>query len=156
MTIPEHLCVDCRALPLAEQPSKPRPAPFGGLRSRRCDTHKRAFKARQRITSHTARGQRTYGLSAEDQAALWALQGWRCPCGRQPTRQPDHDHCHDLAREHDHPDDQACRLCMRGYACRACNTYVLGRYTAAQLRALADYLDDPPMTRLRQMQEEIT
>lgn len=37
---------------------------------------------------------------------------------------------------------------MRGLTCRACNTYVLGRYTAAQLRALARYLEDPPAQRL--------
>jgi hypothetical protein len=33
--------------------------------------------------------------------------------------------------------------------CRACNKDVLGRYSATQLRALADYLDNPPAARMR-------
>jgi hypothetical protein len=37
--------------------------------------------------------------------------------------------------------------------CRACNREVLGRYNADQLRALAEYLENPPAQRLRQLRE---
>jgi hypothetical protein len=155
-------CVDCAALfykpadlvPGEEalygpefRPVKPRPTD-GAPRKPRCATHKRAEKKRAKAAAHATYVTRTYGISKEFQAALWAFQGNACPCGRQPTRFPDTDHDHRLAREHDHPEDQACEECMRGLCCRACNTYVLGRYSPAQLRALARYLESPPAQEL--------
>lgn len=144
-----HLCVDCAALPIEQQPKAPRPAPHGGPRSKRCATHHRAIKQAQRIGRHTARVTRVYGLDRATQVELWELQGRRCPCGRQPSRMPDTDHDHALARQHDHPVNEGCVDCIRGMCCRACNSYVLGIYNADQLEALARYLRNPPMAQIR-------
>lgn len=155
-------CVDCAARPYKPvdlapgeealypgpyRPAKPRPTD-GAPRKPRCPTDKRAERKRAKAAAHVTYVTRRYGISEKFQAQLWVFQGRACPCGRQPTRFPDTDHDHRLAREHDHPEDQACEECMRGLCCRACNTYVLGRYSAEQLRALARYLDDPPAQRL--------
>lgn len=140
-------CVDCAELPDDQRPRKLRPTD-GAPRKPRCATHKRAERKRAKAAAHVTYVTKTYGISAEFQRRLWEFQGETCPCGRQPTRFPDTDHDHRLAREHDHPVEQACEECMRGMCCRACNTYVLGRYSAEQLRALARYLEDPPAQRL--------
>lgn len=154
-------CVDCAALPelpgdplhaaedVEYRPVRPRPAPHGGPRSRRCTTHHRAWKAGRKAARAAYRRLTVYGLDADTFEALWELQGRACPCGRQPTREPDTDHDHALARQHDHPVENACPDCLRGMTCRACNRDVLGRYNPDQLRALADYLEDPPMAQLR-------
>lgn len=144
----QHECVDCAALPVDDRPLKPRPAIHGGPRSRRCATHWRAHRKAQRLRAATTRVTRVYGLSSVEQAELWAFQGERCPCGRKPTRRPDTDHDHACC-----PGPSSCGRCVRGMCCRACNHQVLGRYSAAQLRALADYLDDPPMARLRRARD---
>lgn len=144
-----HSCVDCAALPAEEQPRKPRPAPHGGPRSRRCTTHERARKQAARTGRHAAYVLRKHRIPPELWRALWTLQGERCPCGRKPARMPDTDHDHQLARGHDHPVDEACPDCLRGLCCRACNSSILAWYNADQLRALADYLDDPPAAKLR-------
>lgn len=135
-----HVCVDCKAQP----PKAPRPAPHGGPRSRRCATHHRAHRKGQKARAHVTYVLKTYSLSADEQAELWAFQGERCPCGRKPSRKPDTDHDHACCSG-----PTSCGRCVRGLLCRACNKEVLGRYNAAQLRALADYLDNPPMARMR-------
>jgi hypothetical protein len=140
----QHECVACAALPVDDRPPRPRPAVHGGPRSRRCATHWREHLAALRARRHVTYVTKTYSLSAEEQAALWAFQGERCPCGRKPTRRPDTDHDHSCCSG-----PTSCGRCVRGLCCRACNKDVLGRYSAAQLRALADYLDNPPMQRLR-------
>lgn len=138
-------CVDCYIA--SPRPHRVRPTDAAPRRPR-CATHLRAERKRAKAAAHATYVTRTYGISKEFQAALWEFQGKACPCGRQPTRFPDTDHDHRLAREHDHPVNQACEECMRGLCCRACNTYVLGRYSPTQLRALARYLEDPPAQRL--------
>lgn len=159
----EHVCVDCRALPalpdgpvdiesVEYRPVRARPAPHGGPRSRRCTTHWRRRRAAHKARTATTRRAGRYGVTPELFDALWAIQGRACPCGRQPRRRPDTDHDHGLAATHDHPVDYGCPECVRGLLCRACNREVLGRYNADQLRALADYLDDPPMARLRRQE----
>ena len=143
----EHVCRDCAALSEDERPPSPRPAPHGGPRSRRCTTHYRAHRKAQKLRAAIQRVAKVYGITEVEQAELWAFQGERCPCGRQPTRRPDTDHDHTCCNG-----PTSCGQCVRGLCCRACNTYVLGRYNAVQLRALADYLDHPPMARLRAAQ----
>jgi hypothetical protein len=139
-----HECIDCQALPVDDRPQKPRPAVRGGPRSKRCDTHYRAFKRAQRARNHARYVTTVYSLPSKEQAELWAFQGEKCPCGRQPTRMPDTDHDHACC-----PGPRSCGKCVRGMTCRACNREVLGRYNADQLRALAAYLEDPPLARLR-------
>lgn len=139
-----HICVDCAALPADQQPRKPRSAPHGGPRSRRCSTHYRIRQRAVRHNNHETRVLRTYGLSSEEFSELWEYQGRQCPCGCQPSRKPDTDHDHRCCSQL-----PTCGKCNRGLLCRACNTFVIGRYNSTQLRALADYLDDPPLVRMR-------
>jgi hypothetical protein len=139
-----HACVTCRALPVDQQPKKPRLAPYGGPRSKRCKTHELERKRAKKIGSHTAYVTRIYGLTRQEQTELWEYQGRKCPCGRQPTRMPDTDHDHRCC-----PGPTSCGKCVRMLACRSCNTYLMGRYTSAQLRAVADAMDDPPMMKMR-------
>lgn len=165
----EHVCVDCRELPARPleflspgedalypgpyRPSAPRPTDVAQHpRTPRCATHRRAQRKAQKAARNAAYVLRTYGLTSELKAVVWAAQGQACICGRRPTREPDTDHDHRLAREHEHPEDRACEGCLRGLLCRACNTYVVGRYSAAQLRALADYIERPTMDRIREAQ----
>lgn len=161
----EHVCVDCAALPRLPdgpvdieareyRPVRARPAPHGGPRSKRCTTHHRAHRKATKTRRADTRRATVYSLDRATFEALWALQGGACPCGRQPSREPDTDHDHALARQHDHPEDRACAHCLRGLLCHACNREVIGRYSAAALRALADYLDDPPMARLARLTTE--
>lgn len=147
----QHECVDCAALPVDDRPLRPRPAVHGGPRSRRCVTHWRTHRKAQKQRAATQRIARVYGIDEDEQAELWAFQGERCPCGRKPTRRPDTDHDHGCCSG-----PTSCGECVRGMCCRACNTYVLGRYNARQLRALADYLDNPPMRRMRAARLEET
>jgi hypothetical protein len=145
-----HACVDCARLDPDDQPRAPRPAPHGGPRSRRCTTHwrahERAEKARRRMTYV----ERVFGITPDELDELWTFQGEACVCGRQPSRSPDIDHDHACC-----PGRTSCGQCVRGALCRQCNREVIGRYTAAQLRALADYLDDPPMARMRRQRLEV-
>ena len=71
------------------------------------------------------------------------------------------------ARGHDHPEEVACPECFRGFLCHRDNRDVLGLLFAQAgastqsvvgvLRALADYLEDPPMRRyLRQQENDAT
>lgn len=142
-----HICVDCKAMPEGERPTTPRPAPHGGPRSRRCATHHLAWKRARRTKTRDTRVRRVYGLSPEQHAELWTFQGEACICGRRPSRAPDIDHDHACC---DGP--ASCGRCVRGLLCRQCNREVIGRYSAEQLRALADYIENPPMARLRAAQ----
>lgn len=145
----QHDCIDCAGLPPDDRPQRPRPAIHGGPKSRRCDTHQRAHARDVRTRRAVARVARVYGIDEAEQAELWAFQGERCACGRKPSRRPDTDHDHRCCNG-----PTSCGKCVRGLLCRACNTYVIGRYSAAQLRALVEYLEDPPAARLRRSRNE--
>jgi hypothetical protein len=105
-----------------------------------------------RAARHEAYVGKVYGLAPGEYARLLELQGGRCAipgCRANGTRKRlavDHDH--DLARQHDHPDDQACRDCVRGLLCSPHNYDLLGRF-AGDLHAALAYLDAPPARRLR-------
>jgi hypothetical protein len=184
----EHVCVDCRALPdlPADAPKPvgsriragfrpPKPlATKGGPRSQRCTIHARAHKHAQQVASRISGKSRKFRLTPEVLWALWALQGYQCPCGAKhdedeipPGLHLDHDH--ELAAEHDHPDDEGCEDCVLGYLCGSCNREIVGRLTgrrrgdraagragaAAALANLAAFLTDPPMARLRRTLTEV-
>lgn len=170
-----HHCVDCKALPekptaarLQElnldgrdveeyRPSNPRPAPYGGPRSRRCATHQRDRKRADRLKAREKRSEKVYGLRPGVRAELMTLQGGYCPiCLRtldQDSRgrwnRTAHDHDHELARQHDHAENEACEECMRGLTCGWCNTELLARVDLAAARRLVAYYENPPMARLR-------
>jgi hypothetical protein len=129
------------------RPPSPRPAPHGGPRSRRCTTHYRAWNKARKAKNRTTYVAKTFTLTQSECDELWAFQGERCICGRRPSRAPDVDHDHACCAG-----PNSCGKCVRGFLCRQCNREVLGRYNASQLRALADYLDFPPMARLRAAQ----
>jgi Recombination endonuclease VII len=77
---------------------------------------------------------RTHGLTADEVAALVALQGGACAiCGRtgEPL-QVDHDHRHCPGR-------MGCRHCVRGLLCPRCNT-ALGRFGDHRIPQLMRYL----------------
>lgn len=140
----QHECIDCAALPVDDRPPRPRPATYGGPRSRRCFRHHHAFVKARKVRTAIKRVTKVYGISEQEQAELWTFQGERCPCGRKPTRRPDTDHDHACCAG-----PTSCGQCVRGMCCRACNKDVLGRYNAEQLEALAAYLRNPPMARMR-------
>lgn len=152
--MPKYLCTGC--LSTAEPPKTVRPIKWvsPGGRVKLCATCLKARSARMKALKRASYVKSNYGVPAVDQAALWAYQNCRCPCGRKPKHAPDSDHDHELAKLHDHPDDEACSACFRGFTDRQCNQVVLGRYTSAQLRALADYLDDPPYQRMLRERRE--
>jgi hypothetical protein len=176
LLVETHDCVDCRALPprpfdpadveedVEYRPKKPLATVSGGPRSRRCHRHTHAAKRSTKVKAAAARSRKRSGVDEATRQAVKALQGDRCPCGARllplsgKRLEPDADHDHELAAEHDHPEDVACPECFRGFLCRHCNREVIGflshsgtRPTSAvivALRSLADYLEYPPMRRL--------
>ena len=91
-------------------------------------------QAKKRSAStHARRIQQTYGLTAEQYAALLDHQGGACAIckGRRPYRLHV-DHCHVTGR-------------VRGLICKRENRLLaLVKDDPALLRAMADYLENPP------------
>lgn len=134
-----HECIDCIALPAAEQPKAPRPAPHGGPRSRRCTTHHRVHKTALSARTHETYVGKTYGLVPGEYARLLAVQGGKCAiCQRASGK------ARRLAVDHDHDTN-----IVRGLLCKPCNRTVLGHGGDVLRRALA-YLDNPPAARLKE------
>ena len=140
-------CIVCAALPDGERPREWRKIdPRSGPRKPRCYTHLEAALKAARERAAARKTEQRYGITAEDEAELLFEQSGLCPCGNKVR---DRDHDHELARHHPHARDRACKACMRGLLCANCNRFILGRgYDQIKLRALADYLDDPPARRL--------
>lgn len=168
-----HACTVCAGLPVrpfderdvdpaAEyRPARPRPAPHGGPRSRRCSTHERARARATRARSRDVRRARLYSLDPVSRAALVDVQGGVCPiCGCGLDAAPDGRERRS-ATDHDHgccPEPPTCGRCTRGILCARCNGQLLGALAAmpggellAAWRVLA-YLLDPPAVRLRREQ----
>lgn len=139
--------MECRKLPDGERPAPPRKIDArSGPRSPRCWSHIEARLAADRRRARDKRQTDIYGLTPEDREELAAFQGGRCPCG---NRLKHTDHNHRKARAHGHDKGKACKHCVNGLLCHTCNSDILGRgYTAARLRALADYYDNPPASQL--------
>nr|WP_279494490.1 endonuclease VII domain-containing protein [Actinocrispum wychmicini] len=84
--------------------------------------------------------QATYGITAEQYAALYTLQGGRCAICRRATGRGKR-----LAVDHNHATGE-----VRGLLCKPCNRDVLGHLrddVSAFERAIA-YLTDPPALRM--------
>jgi hypothetical protein len=149
----QHACVDCAALPVDDRPLKPRPATYGGPRSRRCATHHRALRAARRTKSHERRVGKVFGLEPGEYAELLAFQGGTCAipsCRANGTRRR-------LAVDHDHaccPGPESCGKCVRGLVCMPHNYELLGKY-AGDLQAGLDYLADPPAARFRRARQKV-
>lgn len=115
---------------------------FKSTKGRVCVTCQRKGR---RETSHGARIEKTYGISATEYAGLLRMQGYGCAiCGGKSSRGK-------LDVDHDHDTGQ-----VRGLLCARCNRQVLyyARNQAWLLRAAADYIDKPPaiamLARMRQ------
>lgn len=134
----QHVCVDCRALPETERPTRPRPAPHGGPRSRRCTTHWRAHRNAQKARAHETRVGKVYGLAPGEYDELLAAQDGVCAICRRATGKTRR-----LAVDHDHDTGE-----VRGLLCNPCNRTVLSHGGAVLRRAVA-YLDSPPARQLR-------
>ena len=104
---------------------------FTSARGRVCVTCQRA---RSRTTSHAARINKTYGITAEQYAALLVSQNGACAICKQ-TRS------YRLNVDHDHASGH-----VRGLCCRLCNGKLLtaARDNPETLRSAADYLENPP------------
>ena len=175
-----HPCKRCRALPtlgeleairpgmgadLESRPDVPRPIKARGY----CASHLRDVIAEERQRGRDRRREKTYGLTPERFRELVAAQGGGCACGLTHSRSrrkgvpvlalaTDHDHdrqaeCVRLGR---HGPETACEHCVRGAAGRRCNTEIIGRFTSAQLRNLADYMDNPTAQRLGWWDDDTT
>jgi hypothetical protein len=161
-----HPCQVCAALPAQlwdgfqddhpgreYRPREPRPlSPRSGPRSPLCASHQDAKERGQRAQRNARARERDRGISEQDRQELWLAQGSACVCGRtlHSTRQdPTLDHSHRRARELcGHDPKRACRRCARGRLCDTCNRILVGRYSPAQLRAVALYMENPTAARL--------
>lgn len=149
---PSVTCMDC------EKPGRPI-HPESGPRSPRCATHRRAWIKAGKQRASDQRSRKRSGLDEATRQEVLAEQSGLCPCGRGPGKRFNltAEHDHDLAREHDHPEDVACPDCLTGYTCHSCNRHIIGFLTnnhgranvSRVLRALADFLDDPPAQRVQ-------
>src|SRR5690606_35520455 len=115
--------------------------------ARLCPTCKRVNAKASKERAHLKRVAETYGISAEDYAALVAWSDGRCYiCARRGGRKR-------LAVDHDH--SLTGRESVRGLLCTSCNHYLLGKVAhddADRLEELAaravDYLCNPPGPRI--------
>lgn len=127
------------------RPGRPRDAPFPGPR---CYSHHHLRKHAVRERAHGQRVERVYGITPEQYVELYAIQGGKCALCKRATGKAKRlavDHDHALARQHDHPDDRACRDCVRGLVCGPCNDVLAHfRDEAALLIGAANYLINPP------------
>lgn len=123
-------CVDCEAEGVS---TRRKIVPGSGGR---CATHHRIKKKERTAGRHADHIGKTYGITAEEYAAIMEHQGGRCAICQRATGASRR-----LAVDHDHTTGL-----VRGCLCRTCNRYVLGHLrddTTALQRAI-DYLNDPP------------
>ena len=122
--------------------SSRRPAPNPGPR---CATHHRKWIKRGRERAADSRRADNFGLTGSTYRELLAFQGGKCVCGGGSGKR--------FAVDHDHkccPGPKSCGACVRGLLCQRCNSTLASyRDDPAKLRALADYLENPPMREMR-------
>ena len=147
-------CKDCLAEVIANAPELEgtttareiagrRPTPHPGPR---CVTHHRAVDKARKLAAHGKRTESTYEITAEEYWGIYEFQGGRCALCRLATgkaRRLAVDHDHELAKLHDHPVEQGCRLCVRGLLCKRCNRFGVPLIFDVIQRAIV-YLVNPP------------
>lgn len=133
----DHQCIDCRK----EPPASVRKVVTADGEPKRCTTHLRQFKTRQRQQARGRGVERTYDISAADNGALLVFQNGRCWICRKATGASK-----SLATDHDHADDW-----VRGRLCSTCNQFI-GRQLSDDPNAaarLVGYLSgDTPYRRM--------
>lgn len=136
--------MDC----LAQGVTTKRPAPHGGPRSPLCATHNRERRKRRSARAHELRVQNTFGITAEEYAALYEAQGGTCFICRKArgvARRLAVDHDHDLCGTH--PPEVGCRNCVRALLCSQCNQ-LIGRLDVEALKRAIEVLTDAPAQRI--------
>lgn len=126
-------CKDCKALGITTKRKAPHPGP-------RCATHHREIRNRRRNYNHSDHIAKTYGITAEEYAAIHKAQGGKCWICQRATGARRR-----LAVDHDHGTGY-----VRGLLCKTCNYKVLGHLrddTEAFQRAI-DYINNPPAFRV--------
>lgn len=131
------------------------------MKSRPCAKHKRyvsqcAACVKKRETAqrasaraHSKRVEDTYGITAEEYAAILEAQGGVCYICHKPPKSKR------LAVDHDHDEEAALlamgyepldarRASVRGLLCRNDNYHVLGQLDREALQRAIDYLKRPP------------
>lgn len=142
---PGKVCKTCAA----EGRPLTRPAPHPGPR---CATCHNAEKRRRRLASKVRHVERTYGLTAEQYDALYALQGGKCALcqvatGKAKRLAVDHDHRQAVLDGHD--PDKGCPNCIRGLVDSVCNDVLAhARSQAVFFERGAEYLRKWPMRRM--------
>lgn len=100
---------------------------------------------------------RHHGLTTSEARELFALQGFECGMCGHPLHEWSGEGRIPFFVDHDHAccgSRGSCGKCVRGFLCRACNTY-LGAIkddpdnAPRFAKTIREYLDDPPMARLR-------
>lgn len=139
-------CVDCVAEGITNKRTMATKSDGSLQPGPRCVTHWRARRKATSLAAHGKRTEATYEISAEEYWAIYEFQGGRCALCRLATgkaRRLAVDHDHELAKTHDHPVDQGCRLCIRGLLCKRCNRFGVPLVLAIIIRTI-NYLCDPP------------
>ena len=140
----EHLCIDCarEQIPGVHVPaSKIRKIVTADGEPKRCTTHLRRFKTRQRQQARGRAVERTYDISAKDAGELLVFQGGRCWICRKATGASKL-----LAVDHDHADDW-----VRGRLCSTCNQFIgrqLGDDPQKAARLIGYLSGDTPYRRM--------
>lgn len=151
------------------RPPAPRPVKARGY----CASHLRDVVAQERERDRDKRRAKHYGLTPARFRQLVDAQGGGCACGLTHSRSRstsgsqaagaavlavDHDHARqaECVRLGRHGPETACGHCVRGAAGRRCNREILGRFSSAQLRNLADYQDNPTAQRLGWWDDDTT
>lgn len=140
----ERLCIDCLASDPTSTNKPVRKIATSDGEPKRCATHLREVTTRRRKQTRARQVERTYGISEEDNHALFLLQGGRCWLCSKATGATK-----SLAVDHDHQTGE-----VRGRLCGPCNQFIgkLGDDPEAA-RRLVQYLSgDTPYRRLKAQQ----
>ena len=134
------------------RPARRRATPFPGPR---CKTHHDEVNKSKSDSRKASYLEENYDITEEEYQEILRAQGGVCYiCHMKPGRYKrlSVDHCHALAKLHDHPVDKGCKKCIRGLLHSKCNSYLgwTRDDPEAWLRG-AEYLRNPPARKVLQV-----
>ena len=135
----KRVCKDCK--------NPRRNAKYQGPRCWTCNKEFKGVRSAARKAKHV---ETNFGITEEEYQAIYEAQGGYCYLCRRARGTGKYrlavDHDHELAKQHDHPEEQGCWLCVRGLLCRSCNRNVFGhlRDEIAAFERGKEYLLNPP------------